>query len=52
MDAEELIRKCEAITLQSEEDNMISFGRNVKVRGERLVAHCLVGKILQTHSVP
>ncbi|XP_006485824.1 uncharacterized protein LOC102613298 [Citrus sinensis] len=52
MDAEELIRKCEAITLQSEEDNMISFGRNMKVRGERLVAHCLVGKILQTRSVP
>ncbi|KAL9412274.1 hypothetical protein AB3S75_045822 [Citrus x aurantiifolia] len=51
MDAEELIRKCEAITLQSEEDNMISFGGRMKAKGEKLAAHCLVGKILQSRSV-
>lgn len=51
MDMEELIRKCEAITLQSEEDNMISFGGRMKAKGEKLAAHCLVGKMLQSRSM-
>lgn len=52
MDADELTRKCAAIMLQSEEDNMISFVGKMKVKGEKLAAHCLIGKILQTRSVP
>lgn len=51
MNAEELIRKCEDITLRSEEDNMISFKERMKVNGEKLVVHCLVEKLLQTRSV-
>lgn len=51
MDAEELIPKWEAITLNSEEDNMISFVGRMKVKGEKLAAHCLIRKILQTRSV-
>lgn len=52
MDAEELICKCEAIIIRSEEDNMISFEGRIKVKGEKLVAHYLVGKLLQPRSVP
>lgn len=46
MDDDELIRKCETITLKSEEENMISFAGRMKTKGEKLTAHCLVGKIL------
>lgn len=51
MNAEELIRKCEDISLRSEEDNMIGFKERMKVNGEKLVVHCLVEKLLQTCSV-
>ena len=51
MNAEELIHKCEDIILRLEEDNMISFKERMKVNGEKLVAHCLVEKLLQTSSV-
>lgn len=52
MDDDELIRRCEAITLNSEEENMISFIGRMKTKGEKLVAHYLVGKILHARSVP
>lgn len=51
MNAEELIRKWEDITLRSEEDNMINFKERMKVNGKKLVAHCLVEKFLRTCSV-
>lgn len=52
MDDDELIRRCEAITLKSEEENMISFAGRMKTKEEKLAAHCLVGKILHARSVP
>lgn len=52
MDDDELIRRCEAITLKSEEENMINFAGRMKTKGEKLTAHCLVGKILHAQSVP
>ena len=52
MNDDELIRKCEAITLKSEEENLISFAGRMKTKGEKLAAHYLVGKILHARSVP
>lgn len=51
MDADELVRKCEAISLKSEEDNMINFGGRMKAKGQKIAAHCLVGKIFHTRGV-
>lgn len=52
MDDDELIRRCEVITLKSEEENIISFVGTMKMKGEKLAAYCLVGKVLQERSVP
>ena len=52
MNDDELIHRCEAITLKSEEENIISFAGRMKTKWEKLAAHCLVGKILHARSVP
>lgn len=51
MDSDELIRKCAAISLKSEEENMINFAGKMKVKGAKIAAHCLLGKILHTRGV-
>ncbi|KAH9735309.1 zinc knuckle protein [Citrus sinensis] len=51
MDSEELIRRCEAISLKSEEDDMIDFAGKMKAKGEKIAAHCLIGKIYHTRGV-
>ena len=51
MDADEFIRKREAISVKSEEDNMINFGGRMKAKGQKVAAHCLVGKIFHTRGV-
>ncbi|KAH9649686.1 hypothetical protein KPL70_026078 [Citrus sinensis] len=51
MDSEELIRRCEAISLKSEEDDMIDFAGKMKAKGEKIAAHCLIGKIYHTCGV-
>lgn len=48
MDYEELIRRCEAISLKLEEDNMIDFAGKMKAKGEKIATHCLIGKIFHT----
>ena len=47
MAAEELIRKCQAIVLEEEED-ILTFMGSMKTRGEKMAANCLVGKVLLT----
>lgn len=51
MDAEELIRKCEAVHLKEEEEDIVTFMGRIKIHGEKMVAHCLVGKVLLTRSI-
>ncbi|KAL9427056.1 hypothetical protein AB3S75_033778 [Citrus x aurantiifolia] len=51
MDTEELIRRCKSITLKEEEDDAVMFIGGMKKDGERVAAHCLVGKILLNRDV-
>lgn len=51
MDTEELIRKCKAITLDGEEADQIIFEGQMKEKGSRAIAGCLVGKILLARGV-
>lgn len=43
MDFNELIRKYEAISLKLEEENMITSRGRMKVKGEKIAAHCRDG---------
>ena len=51
METDELIKKCSAITLEDEEEDKIIFGGNMKEKGAKIVAGCLLGKILTTRSI-
>ncbi|KAL9441127.1 hypothetical protein AB3S75_019742 [Citrus x aurantiifolia] len=51
MDAEGLIKKCRGITLSDEEEGRFSFKRSMKAKGEKIVAGCLIGKVLHTREV-
>ncbi|KAH9657474.1 putative reverse transcriptase/RNA-dependent DNA polymerase [Citrus sinensis] len=51
MDMEELIWKCKAITLDEEEADQIIFGGQMKEKGSKAIAGCLVGKILLARGV-
>ena len=46
MDTEELVRKCSAITLQEEEKDKITMLGSMRETGLKLVANCLVGKVV------
>lgn len=51
METEELIRKCQAITLEGEEADKFIFAGQMKEKGSKAVAGCLVGKILLARGV-
>ena len=51
MDPEELIRRCRAIKLSDEEEGRVSFKSKMKATGEKIVAGCLIGKVLHTRGV-
>lgn len=51
MDLEELIRRCRAIKLSDEEEGRVSFKSKMKATGEKIVAGCLIGKVLHTRGV-
>ena len=51
METEELIRKCQAITLEGEETDKFIFAGQMKEKGSKVVAGCLVGKILLARGV-
>lgn len=48
MATEELIRKCQAIALEEEDEDILTFMGSMKTRGEKMAANCLVGKVLLT----
>lgn len=51
MDPEKLIRRCRAIRLSDEEEGRVSFKSKMKAKGEKIVAGCLIGKVLNTRVV-
>ncbi|KAH9769036.1 hypothetical protein KPL71_011840 [Citrus sinensis] len=51
MHTEELIHRCKSITLKKEEEDAVMFIGGMKKKGERVAAHCLVGKILLNRDV-
>ena len=51
MDPEELIRRCIAIKLSDEEEGIVSFKSKMKATGEKIVAGCLIRKVLHTRGV-
>lgn len=52
MGTEDLIRKYQAITIEGEEEDTITFMGSMKEKGVQIVAGCLVGKILLTTGIP
>lgn len=51
MDTEELIRKCPAVALKEEEEDLVTVMGRMKIKGEKLAANCLIGKVLLTKGI-
>ncbi|KAH9782561.1 hypothetical protein KPL71_008951 [Citrus sinensis] len=51
MDTDELIRKCNAITISEEDKTSMSLEVNIKATRGKMLASCLVGKVLLTRAV-
>lgn len=51
MDTEELIRKCQAVALKEEEEDIVTFMGRIKIKGDKIAANSLVGKVLLTRGV-
>lgn len=51
MDVDKLIRKCQAVHLKEEEEDVVTFMGRIKILGEKMAAHCLVGNVLVTRSI-
>lgn len=51
MDVEELLRKCQAIALKEEDDDIVTFVGRMKIKREKIVANCLFRKVLLTRGV-
>ena len=48
MDTEKLLHNCQTVLLkeEEEEEDIVTFMGKIKIHGERVVANCLVGKVL------
>ncbi|KAH9718254.1 CCHC-type domain-containing protein [Citrus sinensis] len=51
MDSEELIKRYRAIKLSDEEEGRLTFRSKMKTQGEKIVAGCLIGKVIHTRGV-
>ena len=51
MDTEELIWRCKAITLSREGEGRVSLQSRMRAKGEKIVAGCLLGKVMTNKSV-
>ena len=51
MDIEELIQKCKGILLNGETRGKVTFKGNMKLKGEKIIVGCLMGKVLQNREV-
>ena len=51
MNTEELIRKCQEISLSGERRGSVSLKNKMKVAGKKIVDGCLVGKVMVNREV-
>ncbi|KAH9703270.1 zinc knuckle protein [Citrus sinensis] len=51
MDAEELLRKCQASVSKEEEADIVTFMGRMKIKGEEVTTNCVVGKVLTSRSI-
>ena len=51
MDTYELIRKCKVITIREEDKARVTLEVNLETKKEKMLAGCLVGKVLLTRGV-
>ncbi|KAK9221992.1 hypothetical protein WN944_010423 [Citrus x changshan-huyou] len=51
MDTEKLIRRCKEISLSGKTRGKVSFKGNLRLKGEKIVAGCLMGKVLHNKKV-
>lgn len=51
MDTEELIRKSPAVALKEEEEDIVTVMGRMKIKGAKLAANCLIGKVLLTKGI-
>ncbi|KAK9175167.1 hypothetical protein WN944_027173 [Citrus x changshan-huyou] len=51
MDTKELIQRCKEISLNGETRGKVTFKGNMKLKGEKIVVGCLMGKVLQNREV-
>lgn len=51
MDTEELIRKFQVVALKEEEEDIVTFMGRMKIKGHKIAANSLVGKVLLTRGV-
>lgn len=51
MDVEELLRKCQAIALKEEDDDIVTFVGRMKIKREIFFANCLFRKVLLTRGM-
>lgn len=51
MDTEALLRKCQANVSKAEEADIVKFMGRMKIKGEEVAAHCLMGKVLTSRSL-
>lgn len=51
MDTEELIKKCKAISLDGDKRGKVTLRSKMKEKGEKILAGCLVGKVLLNKEV-
>ncbi|KAK9198658.1 hypothetical protein WN944_013844 [Citrus x changshan-huyou] len=48
---EDLIKRCRAITISGEGEERVSFRSKMKAKGEKIVAECLIGKVLTNRNM-
>lgn len=51
MDSAELIKSCRAIRLDEKEEKRVSFKNKMKAKDKKIVASCMVGKVLHIRRV-
>lgn len=51
MDTDELIRRCQEISLEGEKRGRVSFKNKMKATGQKLTEGCLLGKVLLSREI-
>lgn len=51
MDTKELIRKCNSVTLEEEEEDKVIFRGSMKKKGDKIATSCLEGKKFTTRGI-